>query len=214
MKGLFIISSLDTGGAQKLFSNVLTHLPDDWDIDILLNTDKDIRFPYKGKIICLGIKEPKDRNGLLYQCKVFFKRLFILYKLRKNTNYNFVISAMDSANVVNILTGSLHGSTIITVLNNMSASKERNYNKYIVIPLMKLLYNKADRIVALSQDVKDDIVRNFGIIADIVDVIYCSIDLRYLDQVRKESLTEEEGKDFSKDRTIITAGRMDDQKGQ
>ena len=54
----FIVSSLDTGGAQRAVSNIVTNWPDDWEIDIILNNAAIIKYPYKGNIIDLKIKEP------------------------------------------------------------------------------------------------------------------------------------------------------------
>ena len=36
-KVLFVIRSLGGGGAQRALSNIVTHFPPEWDIDILVN---------------------------------------------------------------------------------------------------------------------------------------------------------------------------------
>ena len=86
-KILIVSSSLDTGGAQKMISNITTALPDGWEADILLNTAKNIQFAYRGNVISLDILEPKSRTSLWYQTKVLIKRLFKLYQLKKQNNY-------------------------------------------------------------------------------------------------------------------------------
>ena len=35
---LFVVSSLNTGGAQRIVSNITSNFPEDWEIDILLNS--------------------------------------------------------------------------------------------------------------------------------------------------------------------------------
>lgn len=214
MRILFVIASLDVGGAEKMFSNIMMHLPKEYEVDLLLNSDKNIAFPYRGNKISLHMKEPPDRRNLIYQIKVFIKRYAKLRRLKKKRKYDVVVSAMDSANVANILTGNQYGKVIITVLNNISASRKRWYNRLIVIPCMKLFYNKADKIVVLSEEVRKDIVAHYRIRQELTEVIYCSIDQSSLEQTMRRGLAFDEKKLFQKDQTVVTAGRLDMQKGQ
>lgn len=73
---LFVISHLYGGGAERALSNLVTHIPNDWEIDILLNNDKTETYPYRGRLISLDIENerrmkigisiiPKDSNTLL-----------------------------------------------------------------------------------------------------------------------------------------------------
>ncbi len=212
---LMVCSTLNTGGAPKIISNVTTHLPDDWNVDILLNSDENIEFPYKGNIISLNIPEPKSRTSFGYQGIVFLKRWKKIIKLKKEKNYKACISFMDSANVVNILTGNKRCEVIINIVNNMSAqARNEPIYRWFVNPLSKILYNRADKIVALSEEVKTDMIQNFGIKSEKLSSIYCSIDL---DDIAHKKLLEIPEKDkiwFDKNKTVVTAGRMEKQKGQ
>ena len=51
-KVLFTIASLYDGGAERALSNIVTHFPEDWEIDILLNNERMIEYT-KG-IFCLS----------------------------------------------------------------------------------------------------------------------------------------------------------------
>lgn len=214
-KLLMICSTLNTGGAPKIISNLTMHFPKEWKVDILLNSDDDIEFPYKGNIISLNIKEPKSRTSFKYQGEVFIKRIRALRKLKSTNSYDACISFMDSANIVNILTGNKYCKTIINIVNNMSAQGiyEPLY-KYLINPLGKFLYNRSDRIVALSQEVKDDMINNFKIEPDKIVSIYCSIDLDDINMKASKEILEEDRGWFDKEKTIVTAGRMERQKGQ
>ena len=68
----FIVSSLDTGGAQRAVSNIVTNWPDDWEIDIILNNAAIIKYPYKGNIIDLRTKE---QEKYMVSTKGFFKKI-------------------------------------------------------------------------------------------------------------------------------------------
>lgn len=214
-KILIVSSSLDNGGAQKMISNITTNLPEEWEADILLNSSENIQFPYKGNIISLNIPEPKSRTSLIYQAVVLLKRLKMLYKLKKKNHYKACISFLDSANVANILTGNHYCKVIINIVINMTvATKNEPINVWIINPLTRLLYNKADKIVALSNEVREDMIENFGIIPQKITSIYCSIDTHDINEKVSRPLEEDVKEWFSKDRTIVTAGRLEKQKGQ
>ena len=215
MKIAMLISSLDGGGAAKIVSNISRQLPEDWETDIILNHDKNIAFPYNGNIISLSIPLTRDKTNLIYQCYVFIKRLITLRRLKKEKEYDCCISYMDSANLVNILTPCGKCKTIINVVNNMTECAKYSYKyRYIVNPVIKLFYNKADNVIALSNEVKADLIANYGINSERISVSYCSINVEEIDHIIKENNTKIESEWFKKNRTVITAGRMETQKGQ
>lgn len=215
MKLLFVISTMDGGGAARIVGNLTTHLPEDWDIDILVNNSDTIAFPYSGRILSLGISLPDNREGFLYQIKVLSGRLKKLRTLKNTGEYDCCISYMDSANFANILTRTKKCKTVLNVVNNMSAtSKFHTVYRYVVNPVIKLFYNKADRIIALSEDVRRDLINTYGIRPELLSVSYCSIDVKTIDNLiaEKKSVINDEW--FNRDRTVVTAGRMERQKGQ
>ena len=213
-KILIVSSSLDTGGAQKMISNITMSLPDGWEADILLNSDRNIMFPYKGNIISLNIPEPKSRMSLLYQGKVLIKRLKVLTDLKRKGGYKACISLLDSANVANIITGNRYCKVVITAVLNMTESGHIKTYKYIIFPMTKLLYNKADSIIAQNRAIRDDLIYNFGLKEDLFTIIYNGIDVKAIEEICRIPLQAEEQKWFSKDRTIVTAGRLTYAKGQ
>lgn len=214
MRVAILISSMDGGGAAKIVSNISTRLPEDWDIDIILNNADKLEFPYKGRIISLDMNVPLDKDSILYQFKVFWKRIRLLKKLKKERRYDCCISYMDSANLVNILTSNGTCKTVINVVNNMSASAKYNWKfRLIVNPVIKRFYNKADLIFALSMDVKNDLVDNYGIINSKIKVSYCSIVLEEIDKLIRENKGMIDDW-FDINNTVITAGRLNKQKGQ
>jgi len=215
MKILFVISYLDKGGAEKILSNITTHLPEEWDIDIMVNNDKVIDYPFRGNILSLGITEQPRTGSLLFQIKVLLKRIKYLRYLKKSGGYQVCISFMDSANVAGILSGNKYCKNIINIVNNMSASeKNEPIYRLAVSPLIRMLYNKADKIVAVSDEVKANMIQNFKIRPDKITVIYCSIDMQDISRKAEQRISETEKKWFSRERTIITAGRLEKQKGQ
>lgn len=210
-KVAFLISSLNTGGAQRAVSNIVTNFPEDWEIDLILNSKENIVYPYKGNIISLEMKEPKNRMSLLYQGKAFFKRFSMLRKLKKENGYQAVISFLDSANVVNILTGKKYCKTIVSVRHRLSGEKNWHYT-LIVNNLVKLLYNKADKVVAISEGVRQDLIDNFGIKEEKVCTIYNCYNVNEIQEKAKKQCEEIH---IEKDAfTVATMGRFIHLKGQ
>ncbi len=80
---LFICSSLNYGGAQKVIANISNTLPNDYEVDFLLNSADDIQFDYRGNIFSLGLYEPKNRDSLLYQMIVFIRRYKMLRRKKR-----------------------------------------------------------------------------------------------------------------------------------
>lgn len=215
MKIAFLISALDGGGAAKIVGNISSHLPEDWEIDIILNNSERIAFAYRGNIVSLQIPEPKKRTNYLYQWKTFRKRVKFLRTIKKERGYDCCISYMDSANVANLLTNKNDCKVILNVVNNMTATAKYSATyRWIVNPLIKLFYNKADRVIALSNDVSEDMIRSYGLHREIMRVSYCSVDIKELDREMAsfQELSNQEW--FDKKKTVVTAGRMEEQKGQ
>ncbi len=214
MKILFLISSFDGGGAARIVSNISLRLPETWTLDILLNSDETINYPYKGNILSLGLDVHKDRGSILYKIKTLFVRIKKLKQIRND--YDCCISYMDSANIANILSGKKgQCKTIINVVNNMTASaKNSPAFRIIVNPLIKLFYNKADGIIALSEEVKKDLIDNYGLNGDLIRVSYCSIDVNRIKEIINSFDEELDEEWWNKKFTVVTAGRFDKQKGQ
>lgn len=207
----FLVSSLNTGGAQRMVSNIVMDFTDDWEIDLILNSRAKIVYPYKGNIIDMGLGEPKNRSSIIYQGRVFFRRLSLLKKLKKEKNYEAVISFLDSANIVNIISGNKHCKTIISVRTRLSGYTDFTY-KYIVGTLVKLFYNKADKIVSISEGVRDDLIRNYGIKEDKVITIYNCYDV---EDIQAKSFQNSHIISEKKNAlTISTMGRLTHAKGQ
>jgi glycosyltransferase involved in cell wall biosynthesis len=79
--------------------------------------------------------------------------------------------------------------------------------------LMKALYPRADRIVAVSEGVGRDLVNNFGLSVEKIEVIYNCVNIEKVQQLGQERVTEHPW--FSYDTPIIiSVGHLSEGKGQ
>ena len=218
MRLAILTSHLKEGGAAGIISSITCGLPESWDISIILNDSSDIVFPYKGRIVDIGVKHGSNTESVWYQLRAFLKRIIVVSKLKREQRFDCCISYMDSANVANIITGfGKNCKTILNVICNMSVAAEQSWKYRLIInPLIRLLYNKSDGIIAQTHKIRDDLIENYRIDASKIHVNYSSVDIKRIDEICSEynpMLSAAEMKWFDKEKTIITAGRFVHQKG-
>ncbi|MBO5094462.1 MAG: glycosyltransferase [Lachnospiraceae bacterium] len=214
-KIMFVVSTLNTGGAQKILSNLLVNLPDEYEADIVLNDTENIVYPYKGNIISLGLACQADKTKLSYQMRVFLKRIRKIKKLKKTGEYTACISALTSANVVNILTKEKKCRVIVSEHAYMSEEQGKGIKKFLISNAIRLLYNKADQVVTVSKGVEKDLVSRFGVNKNKTIAIYNGFPLKEIKKMSDEPLQEKE-KEWIKSEalTLVTIGRIIRTKGQ
>lgn len=206
---LFLISTLRGGGAERALCNITLAMPEDVEVDIVVNSISEADYPHKGNVISLNMPL-KDKLSLPYQLKAFIKRNIILRKLKKEKNYDACISFMDSANVANILTGKKYCKVILSVRVTLSQSKSWKY-KYIVSPLVKVFYPYADCVVALSKGTESDLNENFGLKKSKTTTIYNGYDL---ETIRKKASEHQDRVISNNIFRFVAVGRLCEPKGQ
>ncbi len=215
-KLIFMVSTLNTGGAQRALANMSLVFPDAYEIDFLLNDAQNICYEYKGNIIDLGLRPRKDKTNLFYQLNVFLRRYHELKKRKKSGNYIACISALTSANAVNILTKTPKCKSIVSIRNYTSKSPIRGLKRKIEETAIRLLYNRADAAAAVSESVRHDLIQNYGVKPEKVVTIYNGYDLKKIRALAQVNLQEAERKWFrpqGQGFTIVTAGRLTKEKG-
>lgn len=211
---LFVIPYLVEGGTERALSNLTAYFPKEWEIDILVNDDKGVAYPFCGNIITLGITGRARTDSVLFQAGVFFKRVRRLRKLKKSGNYQACVSLLDSANVANILSGKSFCKVIVSVRSSLRQQSKLPQYKYIVIPLVKLLYNHADRVVAVSKGIEIELTTAFKLRKDKISVIENGYDFAKIQSDSFEELSVEENEKITNRKLIVTTGRLTEPKGQ
>ena len=211
---LFVIPYLYEGGAERALSNIEMNFPDDWEIETLINSEYKKAYPVKGRIHTLGINKKPKTGSVFFQFGVLIKRTAALRKLKKSGRFDACISMMDSANIANILSGNRNCKTIISVRTSLKAISKLPQYKYIVNPLAKLLYNKADKIIAVSEELKKELICDFKLKSNKVETIINGYDLKKIDKLKKESIEEKVNEVIKGKKVICNVGRLSYPKGQ
>lgn len=205
----FLTITLSNGGAERVVSNLLLNLSDQkYKKYLLLLNGDEVDYPYTGQII--NLKTFKINTGIFKYIN-FLLAFFKLIYIKRKYKFDTCISFLDIPNFMNILSKDKE-KVIVSVRTHISDSyKDRKL--FIYGNIIKKFYNSADKIIAVSEECKDDLIYNFKIFKDKIDTIYNFYDLNKIKKLSEEKLSEKEKKIFDK-KVIINAGRILEQKGQ
>ncbi len=214
-KILFTIATFYGGGAERALSNIVTHFPDDWDIDILINSETPIDFPHKGNMLSLSMPGFGEKKSILYFIKETVKRVFYLRKIKKSNNYDACISFLDSANISNILSGKKYCKTVVSIRVDMTAKRSKWLYRISAIPLIKFLYSHADKIVVVSNEIELGLVQKFKLPKSKIQTIVNGYDCLKIQRQMKVSPPDgKQYRDFMDGKkVVVSVGRVDIQKG-
>lgn len=206
----FIIGTLSNGGAERVVSNLSLRLKDNIEREIILfGHDARIDYPYKGKLSYLD--QYKEKNMVQKVC-ILIKRIIFLRKIKKRNPDAIFVSFLEYPNLLNILSGYNYNS-IVSVRNFMSVQHKNGLKSYFWNQTIKRLYNYSKKVVAVSEQIKYDLIENYQLNKEKIEVIYNSYDINRIQKLAGEELTDEEKLIFENP-TIITVGRLHYQKGQ
>ncbi len=149
MNILIIINSLAQGGAERVVSRLSTHWALNNNVKILLFEKDNISYDYGGVLIPF---RPKSSNRI----SKIFNRVTFIRNLLSRHKFDVVFSFMESSNFPTLLSN-------ITLFNKskivVSVRNNPNQHNYFIRLLIKIFYNFAYKIVAVSEGVKQDLLR-------------------------------------------------------
>ncbi len=177
----FLSSSLQMGGAERVLSTLSLNLPKNIKQTIIL-FEPDIYYPYNGEKVILNT--PKTNNFFL-KIYYFFKRIYKIKKTLNKEKEKVIISFVRNSNIFNAL---INQDAILTIHNFQSIDIPNNLYGIIQKIMIKLFYNRAKKIIAVSKAIKKDLITNFNIKKDKIKVIYNPIDFKKIQEKSKEKI--------------------------
>jgi glycosyltransferase involved in cell wall biosynthesis len=198
----FLLNSLAGGGAEAVAVRLSEHIP----IAKFILVEKDVKYQVNKEVIFLSGHSIKTNSILKTLCIPLYA-----YELSNKVEYNsIIISFLERANFVNIVSKFFKKHiAIISVRTNLNTSRTgiKSLNNYLV----KVLYPKADLIIAVSYGVKQSLI-SLGIEEETIKVIYNPYPIDEIGELAKEPLGSYE--EIFKHPVLITAGRLTKPKGQ
>lgn len=204
-----IIPSLKGGGAERVISILSQELSKDYNLYLIVFDADDIAYSYGGNLIDLNIKANKN-----FFIKIFnvIRRVYYLRKVKLNYNIECSISFLSSANIVNVLSRT-NDKIVLSVRSYLSKRKKTFYNRIYKL-IIKILYNKADNVIAISKGVAKDLINNYKLDSQIIQYIYNPIKIEEIYRLAKEEIIEERDLFKQDDFILINVGRLTKAKGQ
>lgn len=194
--GIFV-GCLGNGGAERIAGLLSIELSKIYDVYIFLLDSKTIVYEYEGTIIDLYSNGYGTLEENLKNCKKKYK-------------IDCCISFLEPNNFMNIVTA---GNEKVIISERCTQSL---FNPPRVIEGMyiKELYNHADSIVAVSDGVKEDLVKNYGISSENVTTIYNFINKDNIRRKAEIPIGKQYEELIGKSKLIVNVGRLDPQKNQ
>jgi len=198
------VPTLRFGGGERVAVNLINGLAKyrDLSIDVILYDEKQIDYEVANNINIISLEERTDINGIFNRGISFFRKVFKIRKIFKQRNIDVVLSIMPSMNIISLFSG--HKNIIISE-HNILRKDIPFFEKKISFILKKKLYIKANRIIAVSNGVKNNLNAVYPNL--VVDVIYNPIDIEEI-SLRAHENIEEELNNY-----IVAVGRLHKQKG-
>jgi len=213
---LLLVNQFYGGGAQKVIANLSIYLSAYYKVTVAIYNDTDkVVFEYKGDFIKLNLPFAADtHNNPIHKRAIrSLSLLKQVRKLKKQKQIDVTISFMEASNIVNILTRR-NDKIIISVRSFLS-------NEFADIPRLKVfgtfirfLYKRADHIVVPANLLKIDLIKNFSVPENKVQLIYNFTDFAAVERLKQAPLPDHHLKIFNNDPVIINIGRINFPKAQ
>ena len=210
-----VVNTLAGGGAERTVSNLSNELSKKYDIDIVLNDDVHIDYPYNGKIISLRMPTGLKRTGSVYQMMALVKRSFLLWRMKKSGNYTAIVSFSEMTNAANALSGKRFAKTIVSVHIPASYIKAEELMQHFFLSFgLPFICRKADLTVSCSKEIAEGLMNGYGLAKENSTVIYNGLPLELIRERATAPLPEQKKEFFAHGKLLVTTGRLTYQKGQ
>lgn len=212
-KILLLIPNLGLGGAQRVFHDHSVELAKRYAVtEAVFNLEGGDLYPSGNPVVSLDVS---GGGGAVAKIQNFRRRIGGLRQLRERLQPAVVISHLEGADYVNLLSGG-PGKTVLCV----HGSKLHDANirgpvgwlrKNVLIPM---LYNRADRIVTVSRDIIPELVNGFGVKPAKLLTINNFFEVAAIEAKSLEPLSAAEAAVYAAAPVLVTSGRLTLQKNQ
>lgn len=212
-KILLITPHLTFGGAERVFhdhAEAFAHLGHEvteclFDLAI-------IAFPTRNKLVSLNVSA---RRNIIGKIVTFIQRVRRVSEIKKETKIDICISHLEGADYLNLLSNG--ASKVILCVHN---SKRHDPNIKGALGwlrrniFMPWLYQRADKIVAVSRDLRQELIDTFNLPPDKVTTINNFFAIEDIRRKSQEDVSILEAALFSNQPVLLSSGRLGPEKNQ
>lgn len=210
---MIIIPSLGGGGAERVVINLLKGLDMNEFLVTLVVYESDFAYPLPDTVD-VAVLDIHSGGNILTFIKNFVNKIISIARFIKKNRPDIVFSLISSTNVTVVLARWLSGIPCNLILSERSHPSETLKNSYYdrtTAYLMKHTYPKVEKIIAVSEEIQQDLIRNFNVPPGKVKVIYNPVDIREIETLSHEEVDHIWFRD--KLPIIVSVGRLTRQKG-
>jgi len=207
MKIAFIINSLGGGGAERVVTTLSNYLiQNGYEITIILLEKDIIQYDLDKRVNLVVLKTSRITKGIAKIMFIPLQALELNYILKK-IKIDKSISFLTRANLVFSFTKFFSKKNIIiSQRNNARKNYEiKSIQNNIMNFLIKRLYKKADKIIAISHGIKDSLHEDYNININKIQVIYNPQNNKLIQNSNTKKLIFEFKKEY---KYFITLGRL------
>ncbi len=192
MKILFVISSLSSGGAERVLSILANYFSEKYEVVIVTLSDETAFYPLQQRVkhICLDLL--KSSSGIFDSMVQNLGRVRAFAKVFRQESPDVVISFMTHTNILALVAAKIARKKIIVA----ERTAYDYYNSKMLNLVRRFLYPLSDAVITQTYADK----KNYDFLNN-CHVIYNPIELR------------ERNEQSSKEKIVLGVGRLDKQKG-
>ena len=217
MKIQFLINSLTSGGAERVATTIFNELSKSNKYNIYFYTlEKDKFYDLNERICYKALSNfTLKTNNLIKILSLPFLFLKYLRETKKN-NPDLLISFLELSNFVSILVAKILKKSVIISIRTNPTIMYPNDSIYGKIHnfLIKILYPMADKVVVVSEEIKNILIENYNISKEKIKTIYNPHYINKYQELSNEPLEEQYQNTFKNSFVFINIGRLTEAKGQ
>ena len=195
------------GGAQRMAANQTLVFDKDYNVYFVLFENSGDIYEHGGSLIDMNM--PPLKTAPVYKRVMnTVNRTVYLAKFKKEKKLDAVISHLDGANLVNVLSGrGANKCRIICVYHSMPSANENP--TFIHRVFHQFIGRFSDRYVMVSKLAAMDMMKNFGVRRKDISAIHNFSDNKKINRL-KDNVLPDDAQDFinAHSRIIITVGRL------
>jgi glycosyltransferase involved in cell wall biosynthesis len=211
-KLVLMVPQLRRGGAERVVSRLSFILNEFYDVTIVVFDNSNITYDYGCELVTLNAK-PDPNSHIIKKLFNIIKRIYLYNKFKRKNGVDITYSFGDTANIINVFSSG-NDKKIISIrgFKRVRVGKDLK-DKYFLKPLSKLICNKSDEIIAVSNLMSETIVKEYNLPASKIKTSYNGYDTENIISLSNEKLSREDHERFGSDRIIVTAGTFRSAKG-
>jgi glycosyltransferase involved in cell wall biosynthesis len=208
-----IIPNRGLGGAQRAFHDHGVALREYYDVtEVIFNEDEPDLYPSGNPVRSLGVP---GGGGILAKIQNFYQRVERLRALKRELSCDVAISHLEGADYINLLSKGREKIILLIQGSKVHDGEIKGGVGWLRKKLlMPLLYQRADKVVAVSRDIIPEMIAAFGVPEVKLLAINNSFEVEKVRQRSLEPLEPVMQAIYAAAPVLVTSGRLAIQKNQ